>query len=57
MLNLIRRFVTEESGIEIVEWALVATLFAVAAAGFYGTLAGDVGTSLDNIGSQIRGGN
>ena len=55
MLNLIRRFVTEESGIEIVEWALVATLFAVVAGGFYGALATDVQTSLTAIGSKIRG--
>ena len=53
MRNLITRFVREEDGMEFVEWALVATLFAVAGIGGWGILAGQITAALGNVGTQI----
>jgi Flp pilus assembly pilin Flp len=35
--NLIKRFIVEESGMEMLEWAIVAVLFAVATAAAFKT--------------------
>jgi len=53
MRNLITRFVREEDGMEFVEWALVATLFALAGIGAWGTLASNISTALGNVGQSI----
>ena len=45
MRNLITRFVREEDGMEFVEWALVATLFALAGIGAWGQIAGNSSTA------------
>ena len=44
MSNLIVRFFREEDGMEFVEWALVATLFALAAIVAWE----DLGVAIDN---------
>jgi len=53
MRNLITRFVQEEDGMEFVEWALVATLFALAGVGAWETLNDDISTALGNVGSSL----
>ena len=53
MRNLITRFVREEDGMEFVEWALVATLFALAGIGAWGTLAGQISDALGAVGGRI----
>jgi Flp pilus assembly pilin Flp len=35
VFNLLKRFAVEDSGMEMLEWAIVAVLFAVAAAGAF----------------------
>ena len=56
MRNLITRFVREEDGMEFVEWALVATLFALAGIGAWGQLSSNITSSLNIVGSRILSG-
>ena len=44
MRNRIKSFIADESGMEMVEWTIVATVFAVAAAAFWTQL----GSAIDN---------
>jgi Flp pilus assembly pilin Flp len=53
MLNLIKRLVHEEDGMEMVEWAIVGVVFAVAAAAFWGTLATAVDGALNQIETTV----
>jgi Flp pilus assembly pilin Flp len=55
MRNAIARFVRGEEGMEMVEWAIVGVVFAVAAATFWGNLADAVETALDTIADKIDG--
>jgi Flp pilus assembly pilin Flp len=54
MSNLIVRFFREEDGMEFVEWALVATLFALAGITAWQTLASNISTALTNVGNSIN---
>jgi Flp pilus assembly pilin Flp len=49
----IKRLVLEEDGMEMVEWAIVGVVFAVAAAAFWGTLASAVEGALGNIAAEV----
>ena len=49
----LKRLVIEEDGMEMVEWAIVGVVFAVAAAAFWGTLAGAVDTALNSIETEV----
>jgi pilus assembly protein Flp/PilA len=51
MMNQINRFVSDDSGAETVEYALVLALLAVAAVVAIGT----VGTSVSNLFTQVNG--
>ena len=51
---MIKNFIFEDDGMEMVEWALVAVLFAVAAAVGFGTLSGDVGLALDGVTTSLN---
>ena len=51
--NLVKRFVREEDGMEMVEWAIVGVVFAVAAAAFWGSLAGSIDTALNSIEAEV----
>ena len=50
MLRTLKRLVIEEQGMEMVEWAIVGVVFAVAAAAAWGTLE----TSIDNALGEIE---
>jgi Flp pilus assembly pilin Flp len=54
--NTIKRFVTEDDGMEMVEWSIVGVVFALAAALTWGTLGGSIATALGNIGTCVGGG-
>lgn len=56
MKNLIVRFLREEDGMEMVEWALVAGLFALAAIAGWGTVADAIGTRLDEVADTVENG-
>ena len=54
--NTIERLVTEDDGMEMVEWAIVGVVFAVAAAAFWGDLATNVDAALGNIEAEVNPG-
>ena len=49
MLNAIKRFVRDESGLETVEWAIVGGLVVAVGAIVFTLIGGDVKTSLNNL--------
>jgi Flp pilus assembly pilin Flp len=49
MLNAIKRFVRDESGLETVEWAIVGGLVVAVGAIVFTLIGTDVKTSLDNL--------
>ena len=53
MRDLIKRFVVEEDGMEMVEWALVASVFALAGIAAWGTLASTLSGALSEIGNRV----
>jgi len=54
MSNLIRRLVREEDGMEFVEWALVAAVFALGGIVAWRNLNTQIQGALANIGGQIQ---
>lgn len=50
-----KRLVLEDDGMEMVEWAIVGVVFAVAAAAFWGDLAGQIDTALGSIETELAG--
>lgn len=54
--NTLKRFITEEDGMEMVEWSIVGVVFALGAATIWTTLSGSIGTALGNIGTCVSGG-
>ena len=55
LLNTIKRFVREDDGMEMVEWAIVGVVFAIAAAVFWGDLATAIDSALDDIEGCVDG--
>ena len=49
MLNAIKRFVRDESGLETVEWAIVGGLVVAVGAIVFTLIGSDVQTSLENL--------
>ena len=49
MVNSIKRFVRDESGLETVEWAIVGGLVVAVGAIVFTLIGTDVKTSLDNL--------
>ena len=54
MLKLIKRLVREDQGMEMVEWAIVGVVFAVAAAAFWSDLADEIDGALNSIEQEIN---
>jgi Flp pilus assembly pilin Flp len=52
---MLKQFLMEESGMEMVEWAIVGILFAVAGAAGWGLLATEVGNALGTVQSTVQG--
>ena len=50
----IKRLLCEDEGMEMIEWAIVGVVFAVAAAAFWGTLATSVDGALDKIEASVN---
>ncbi len=49
MQNVIRAFVREEEGLEMIEWAIVAALLTIASVTALATLGINVGISFGNL--------
>ena len=52
-MSMIKRFIREDDGMEMVEWAIVGVVFAVAAAGFWTSLSGSINNALVDIASEV----
>ena len=53
--NMLKQFLREEEGMEMVEWALVAVLFAVASVAAWTALGGQLTTTLQELTAEIAG--
>ena len=53
MFSTFERLVREDAGMEMVEWAIVGVVFAVAAAAFWGDLATAIDDALDDIEAEL----
>ncbi len=51
---MLKKFFVEDSGMEMVEWAIVGVLFAVVAAAGWTTLADQVSGALERVGDEIE---
>ena len=56
MRKEIERFLRDDSGMEMVEWTIVAIIFAVAAAAFWGQLGGAINAALGTVRTTIQPG-
>jgi Flp pilus assembly pilin Flp len=52
-MKLFNRLMIEDDGMEMIEWAIVGVVFAVAAAVFWGTLATAVDGALTDISDTV----
>jgi Flp pilus assembly pilin Flp len=52
--HTVKRLVIEQDGMEMVEWAIVGVVFAVAAAAFWGDLATNIDAALGKIEAEIN---
>lgn len=52
--NAIERFVREDDGMEMVEWAIVGVVFALGAALIWNQLKDSIDTALGNIGDCVE---
>lgn len=50
---MLKQFIADESGLEMVEWAIVGVVFAVASAGAYGILATKVGAAIVKVTGKL----
>jgi Flp pilus assembly pilin Flp len=54
MRELCMRFVKEEEGLELLEYAILAVVLAVALAAAYNTLSDQIGSALSNAGDTLN---
>jgi len=52
-MKLIKRLIIEDDGMEMIEWAIVGVVFAIAGAAAWGLLATSVGTAITNIANEV----
>ena len=52
--HTVKRLVREQDGMEMVEWAIVGVVFAVAAAAFWGDLATNIDSALGKIEQKVN---
>jgi Flp pilus assembly pilin Flp len=52
-MKLFKRLILEDDGMEMIEWAIVGVVFAVAGAAAWGLLAGAVGGALVNVAGTV----
>ena len=55
MISAMKRFVLEDEGLEMLEWAIVAALFATAGAVMWLTLGATVTAELTTIDTSLTG--
>ena len=52
--HTVKRLVLEQDGMEMVEWAIVGVVFAVAAAAFWSDLATNIDSALGKIEQKVN---
>ncbi len=52
MLNQIKKFMVDESGLETVEWAIVGGLIVAVGAGFFVAIGDHISTGLSNLAAE-----
>jgi Flp pilus assembly pilin Flp len=50
---MLKRFMADESGMEMVEWSIVAVIFAIGGVALWGTLNGRIGNALTDVGNAV----
>ena len=53
LFDTMKRLVREDDGMEMVEWSIVAVVFALASAILWSTLSSDIDTALTNVGDCV----
>ena len=53
MLRLLRTLLKDESGQDLIEYALIAAIIATGAVAAMGTLATDISTAFTNVGGKL----
>jgi pilus assembly protein Flp/PilA len=53
MINMLKNLHTEEGGQDLIEYALIAALIAVAAVASMSSLAGKINTEFSKVGNQL----
>ena len=56
MIRKIRNFIRDESGMEMIEWTIVAVVFGVAAATFWTQLGGAINSALQLVAGTVTPG-
>ena len=56
MWTTLKRLVREDDGMEMIEWAIVATVFAVASASLWGVLATSLDVAITATGDCVEDG-
>jgi pilus assembly protein Flp/PilA len=51
---MIKKFLKDESGLELSEYAVAAALIAIAVVGVFGTLGTNIGTVIQNLADKIK---
>jgi len=54
LLNTMKRLLNEEDGMEMIEWAIVGVVFAVAGAAAWTTLATNVDTAIGLVEAELQ---
>ena len=53
---MLKKLILDESGMEMIEWTIVATVFAVAAAAFWNQLGGAIDQALQTTAATVSAG-
>ena len=53
MINMLKNLHKEDNGQDLIEYALIAALIAVAAVASMGSLAGKINTEFSKVGNQL----
>ena len=54
MANLIKRFIAEEEGLELLEYAILAGVLAIGLVAGYSAFRGQIATALSTIGTTVN---
>ena len=52
-MEIFKRLINEDDGMEMIEWAIVGVVFAVVAAGAWTALAGSVQTAITAVADEV----